>query len=400
MDSHSCDYVIIGAGATGTALARALARRAPKAVIRVLEKEDDVAKHTSGKNSGVVHAGFNQKPGTLKARLCVEGNRLLKDFCRTRRVPLLEDGILTMARLDSDIPVLQELLRRGTENGVEGLRLLEPSAIAALEPHALGCAGLHAPSGANVDSAAYVRALAQEAREAGVVFHFNHKIDTMEESSDGVSVRAGSLTIRARKAINCAGLHADRIAHLLGAGLDYTIVPFRGEYYYLKPEKAGILRSMVYDAPSLRYPFLGIHWTRLAGGRVKVGPNAIIALGREAYDWSQSSPSDGLEMVGNPRFWKMLVNWEFLRLLSSNLKTSLSKDAFLRQASGLIRGVAPEDFGAGSSGIRAQLVDRRGRLCDDLILEDKGACLHVLNVVSPGLTCSLPFADYLADRLR
>ena len=160
-----------------------------------------------------------------------------------------------------------------------------------------------------------------------------------------------------------------------------------------------MLRSMVYDTPDLQYPFLGIHWTRSASGRVKVGPNAILALGREAYDWRSSHPKDGLDMVCDRRFWKMLANREFLRMMSRNVRTSLSKTAFLRQASALVQGAQPGDFARGSSGIRAQLVDRDGRLCDDLILEKKGDALHVLNVVSPGLTCSLPFAEHLADGL-
>lgn len=399
MESFSCDYLIIGAGATGTALARALARRAPNARIHVLEKENDVAHHTSGKNSGVVHAGFNQKPGTLKARLCVEGNRLLKEFCRARKVPLLDCGILILARQDADIPVLEELQKRGNENGVAGLRILEPKAIAGIEPQAVGRAGLHAPSGANVESAAFVSAMAKEAQEAGVRFHFNQEVLALEESSGGFTARAPQLTIRCRKLVNCAGLYADRIAHSLDAGLDYTIVPFRGEYYYLNPAKAGMLRSIVYETPDLQYPFLGIHWTRSVSGRVKVGPNAILALGREAYDWRESHPWESLSMLCDRRFWKMVANREFLRMMSRNLHTSLSKTAFLRQAAALIRGVETQDFSPGSSGIRAQLVDRQGRLCDDLILETKGGALHVLNVVSPGLTCSIPFAEYLTDRL-
>jgi|CXWL01.1.fsa_nt_gi L-2-hydroxyglutarate oxidase len=399
MEKHSCDYLIIGAGVTGTALAGTLARREPKVVVHVLEKENDVALHTSGKNSGVVHAGFNQKPGTLKARLCVEGNRRLKEFCRERKVPLLDCGIMLMARNEGAIPVLEELRKRGQTNGVEGIRLLDSAAIVELEPHALGVAGLYVPSGATVDSGAFVRTLAQEARELGVLFHFNQTGCIVEETSTGFTARTPQISIRCRKLINCAGLYADHIAHSLGAGLDYTIIPFRGEFYYLNPAKAGIMRSIVYDTPDLQYPFLGIHWTRSPGGAVKVGPNAILALGREAYTWGQSNAKESMDMVCDPRFWKMAASSEFMRMLARNARTSLSKSAFLEQAVALIQGASLEDFNAGGSGIRAQIVDREGRLHDDILLEAKGNALHVLNAVSPGLTCSLPFAEHLADRL-
>lgn len=396
---RSFDYLIVGGGVTGCALARALASRRPKAEIALLEKEDQVAVHTSGRNSGVVHAGYNQKPGTLKARFCVEGNRRLKEYAKSRGVPLTENGILVVARSMAERPTLEELLRRGRENGVPGLRLVDGAEVKKLEPNAAGTAGLHAPSGAAVAAAELVKALAHDAREAGVAFLLGHSVRALSESGRGYEVRTNKGTLRAARLVNCAGLFADRLAHQVGAGLDYAIVPFRGEFYYLDAVKKGLIRSMIYSVPDIRYPFLGVHWTVTFDGRIKVGPNAVLAMGREAYGTYQVQPFDVARMLADGRFWRMVKGPEFRRLARENLKTSLSKAAFLRQAFTLVQGAAPSDFAKGGSGIRAQLVDKTGALVDDLTIEKKGNALHVLNAISPGLTCGLPFADYLAEEL-
>lgn len=399
MSSAEFDVAIVGGGVTGCAFARALAQKRPKSKIALLEKEPRVATHTSGRNSGVVHGGYNQKPGTLKARFCVEGNRRLKEYARARGVPLAETGILVVARSQAERGVLEELLRRGKENDVPGLRLVDGAELKRLEPNASGIAALHAPSGASVDSAALVEAFAEDARAAGVTFLLGEGVRKISEDGHGFRILAARTLLRATRLVNCAGLHADRIAHQLGAGLPYSIVPFRGEFYYIDPAKAGLIRSMIYSVPDIRYPFLGVHWTRTVHGRVKVGPNAVLAFGREAYGTFQVHPGDAARMLLDARFWRMLGGSEFRRLAAANLRSSLSKTAFLTQAFSLVHGAEVSDFRKGPSGIRAQLVDRDGNLVDDLLVERKGASLHVLNAISPGLTCSLPFADYLAQQL-
>ncbi|MBI4422097.1 MAG: L-2-hydroxyglutarate oxidase [Elusimicrobia bacterium] len=394
------DYLLIGGGVTGCALARALAERKPKARVALLEKEPEVAFHTSGRNSGVVHAGYNQKPGTLKAKFCVEGNRRLKEYAKSRGVPLAETGIRVVARSPSERPVLEELLRRGRENGVPGLSLVDGAELRRLEPNASGIAALHAPSGAAVDGGALVRALAEDAKAAGAQLRLGEAVRRVSASGEGYEVRTTRATYQAARLVNCAGLHADRVARQVGAGLGYSIVPFRGEFYYLDDAKAALIRSMVYSVPDIRYPFLGVHWTRTVHGKVKVGPNAVLALGREAYGTFEVHAGDALRMAADPRFWRMAASSEFRRLAAENLRTSLSKSAFLRQAFTLVAGARPADFKKGPSGIRAQLVDKTGALVDDLLVERKDASLHVLNAISPGLTCSLPFADYLAKELE
>ncbi|MBI5200660.1 MAG: L-2-hydroxyglutarate oxidase [Elusimicrobia bacterium] len=397
MDSY--DYLVIGGGVTGCALARSLALKHRGAKIAVLEKEGKVAFHTSGRNSGVVHAGYNQKPGTLKAKFCVEGNRRLVEYCRAKSVPVDESGILIVARAQAERATLEELLRRGKENGVPNLRIVDGAEIKRLEPNASGIAALHAPSGSAVDSAFYVEALADDARTAGVEFRLGEGVKRIDERSESYEVRTTDGRLRAKKLFNCAGLYADRLAHQLGAGLPYTIVPFRGEFYYIDEAKAGLIRSMIYSVPDIRYPFLGVHWTRTVHGKVKVGPNAVLAFGREAYGTYQVQPIDVARMTLDSRFWKMLAGADFRRLAGENLKSSLSKTAFLKQAFSLVHGAEAKDFKKGPSGIRAQLVDTEGKLVDDIVVEKKDNSLHVLNAISPGLTCSLPFADHLAGQL-
>ena len=394
------DFLVIGAGVTGCALVRALASRNPKACIGLLEKEGEVAFHTSGRNSGVVHGGYNQKPGTLKARFCVEGNRRLKEYAKKRNVPLAETGIMVLARAESERPTLEELLRRGRENGVPGLRIIEGDEVRRLEPNATGLFALHAPSGASVDPAAFVNALAEDAKVAGVSLLLGEKVLRVQERGSGFKVKTSRGVHTTAKLVNCAGLYADRIAHQVGAGIGYAIVPFRGEFYYLDDKRADLIRSMIYSVPDIRYPFLGVHWTKTVQGKVKVGPNAVLALGREAYGSYDVHLIDTLRMASDICVWRMVASKEFRRLVGENMQSSLSKRVFLRLAFTLVRGADASEFKKGASGIRAQLVDFWGALVDDITIERKGNGLHVLNAVSPGLTCALPFAAHLAEQIE
>ncbi|MBI4669119.1 MAG: L-2-hydroxyglutarate oxidase [Elusimicrobia bacterium] len=400
--AETYDALIIGAGVVGCALARSLASVSPDWKIAVLEKEDNVARHTSGRNSEVVHAGFNQKPGTLKARLCVLGNQALRAFAEKHSVPFKTTGTVVTARDQKEEAVLEELLRRGQANGVPGLELIDKKRLVELEPNALGLAALHAPSGAIVDSVQFVQKMAAEAREKGVRFAFFNKVIAIEETSDNgyrVVVQSNALrsTLYALRLINCAGLYADKIAHFTDAGKNYTIVPFRGEYLRLVPEKSGIINSMVYPAPDLEYPFLGIHWTKKIDGSVAVGPNAVMAFGRESYRLGDFRFQESLEMFTDPAVLKMFFQPEFLRLAWRQIRFSAFRSEFLKEASGLVRGCRLTDLAAGKAGNRAQLVDRQGKLVDDVVVETKGRSVHVLNAVSPGMTSSLPFAGHLAE---
>lgn len=389
--------LIIGAGVTGTALARELALRGHRGIV-VVDKEADVATHTSGRNSGVVHAGYNQRPGTRKAALCVTGNRMMRELCRERGVPLVEGGILVVARTSDELPKLEELLRRGNENGVPGLRLVEGRDLGAIEPNVTGLAALHAPSGASVDARALVRTLAAEARELGVEFRLGAGVAAIEPAAGGFRARIGSEFVDSARLVNCGGLHADRIAHQLGAGLGYSILPVRGEYRLVRPEARHLVRSMVYPVPDLNFPFLGVHWTRTAHGEVKIGPNAVPALGREAYSWRDSTVIGAWELATSARAWRCLAQPGYLDLITRETWGSLRDRHFLDEARKLVPALRLTDLGPGPAGIRAQVVDAAGKLVDDLLVESQDRALHVLNVVSPGLTCSLAFAKHLADQ--
>lgn len=398
--SQRFDLIVIGGGVIGVASARAWLKRYPGKTVALLEKESDLAQHTSGHNSGVIHAGYNQKPGTLKARLCVEGNNLLRSYCQTTGVAMKPTGILVVARKPSEDTILEELLRRGTANGVPGLDILSQAEVLRREPNVIGGKALWAPTGAAVDSLGLVRQLASELRAAGGQIFLNQEVKSMTQSACGFQVRTPDGFFESTQLLNCAGLHADRIAHMVGVGLGYTIVPFRGEYFKLRSELSSLVQAMIYPIPDLAFPFLGIHWTKTVQDELKIGPNAMIAFGRESYRFWDIHLKDCLEMLAKPGVWRLLFNPQFQRLAKEQLQSSLNRNAFLKEAASLVKGIKIGDFVPGPAGIRAQLVDQTGKLVDDLLIESKEGGVHVLNAVSPGLTCSLAFADYLCDQLN
>jgi L-2-hydroxyglutarate oxidase LhgO len=347
-----------------------------------------------------VHPGFNPKPGTLKARFCVAGNQRIKEFCHRTNVPFKQVGLLVVARTPDECSVVEELYRRGQFNGVPDLQILSQKKLNELEPNAKGCAALYAPSGAIVDSRQLVRSLAQEAYEHGVTFFFGHPVRCVEHDGHSYCVHTSRQSFHADFLINAAGLYADHIAHMMGAGVGYTILPVRGEYYQVRAEKAHLVRRLIYPVPHLHLPFLGIHFTPTIAGGLKVGPNAVVALGREAYANTQINLRETWAMLMDRRIWRLLGDHEFRQVTVRFLRTSLSRRAFLHEASTLVEGLSEADLLKGPlPGIRAQLVNQSGQLVDDMIIEKKENSLHILNVVSPGLTCALPFAEYLVNLL-
>jgi L-2-hydroxyglutarate oxidase len=389
---------IAGGGVLGCAVARALLQRQPHLSLCLLEKEADTGLHQSGRNSGVVHAGYNQKPGSLKARFVVEGSRRLRQFCREHSVALKEDGILVLARNESEAATLQTLYERGQANGAQ-VQLVEKADIAAFEPEAAGRAALWAKEGASFDARGYVRALRQEAVCQGAEVRVSAAVTGLEEQADGVVVRTARGNLLARVFVNAAGLHADRLAARLGVGQEYRIVPFRGYYSELIPERRALVRAHIYPCPDLNFPFLGVHLSRTFDDRVLVGPGAALALGREAYEISNLQASDVLEMLAFSGFWRLLTRPEFRGLLRQEWKKSLSPAAVAAEARQLVPAARPEDLMPSRAGIRAQLVARDGRLVEDLVVETTPRSVHILNAVSPALTCSLPFADHIAAQV-
>lgn len=388
------DLLVIGGGVIGCAVARAMLLRHPHYRVAVLNKDAELALHQSGRNSGVVHVGYNQKPGTIKARFVVEGSARLRKYCREHGLPLVENGIAVVARTEPEEAVIAELQARGAANGAV-VELIGKQKLHDLEPYVAGRAALFAPEGASFDARSFVLSLAAEFIAAGGQVCNTEAVTGLEETSSHVIVTTNRRTIKASMLVNAAGLFADRIARMLGAGKGYAVVPFRGEYYELAQERRFLVRSHVYAAPDLHFPFLGVHFSKTVTGQVTIGPGAVLALGREAYGRADMNPVDILQMSQFPGFWRMFASGDFRRAATLEWRKSLFKSAVHAEAQELIPEVQCRDLLPYRSGIRAQVVDTAGKLIDDLVVDQTPRSLHVLNAVSPALTCSLPFADHI-----
>jgi L-2-hydroxyglutarate oxidase len=389
------DVIVIGAGAVGASTAYHLARRGIR--VTVLEKEPAPALHQSSRNSGVIHAGYNLKPGSAKARYCVEGNRRLRQYCRERSIPMIEGGILIVARAESEIDTLRELERRAAANGVEA-RIVDEAEIREIEPAAAGIQALHAPEGASFDSKAYVTALLADAAAAGATVRYGVRVRSLDSAPGNVLLRTSAGSLEAQAVVNCAGLHADRVAGAVSR--DLRVIPFRGYYAELTAERRQLIRSHLYAAPDLQFPFLGVHLSRQADGRVLIGPGAMLAFGREAYRLHQVSPRDLVETLTWPGFGRFLMQGKAKRMMRREIHKSLSLRAIWREARLLVPQLQAADLVRSFAGNRAQLVTRDGELVDDMLVRETERAVHVLNAVSPGLTASLPFGEHLADRAR
>jgi (S)-2-hydroxyglutarate dehydrogenase len=391
MQKNKNHFVIIGAGIIGSAVALELVTKG-LGQVTVIEKESRLGLHASGRNSGVLHSGINQKPGSLKARMCVEGNRRARKFCRDHGVKLEECGTLVVARNEPEEKALQNLLDLGSRAGVEGLRILDREEFHEREPDVVGTGAMLSPNGAIVDSEGFLAEVAQEAQSLGAIFRMGAGVRAIS----GLRVFTDQEEYTATHIINCAGLYSDKIARMMGVGRQYRIIPFRGEYMELKKTTCN---SMVYQVPDLRYPFLGVHLTKTVEGEVLAGPTAMLSFGRESYD-KEICLQESLGMLGTSNFWGLVFSPEFLRLVSHNAKISLFDKAFLAEIRTLCPEVALEDLTPYRAGIRAQMVDRRGKMVDDMLVEFREDSTHVLNAVSPGMTSSLAFAEYVVERIN
>ena len=397
------DVTIIGAGVIGCALARELSLREPKLRICVLEGAGEPAAHQSGRNSGVCHSGFNPAAGTLKARLCVEGNQLMREFCRSHSVAFQDVGTVVTAVNDIEIERLEKLCNRGEQNGVPGIRLMTLDEARQLEPNLADGIRLvmHAPSGGIVDGRGFTRAIALEAKSAGVTFRFDARVMGADPISGGyrLATSDGDL-IDTSRVVNASGVHVDTVARLFGWNGPYRIVPFRGRYWDVKG-KNDIIRSMIYPVPDPAFPFLGVHVTKRVDGGVMLGPNAMLAFGRESYRFWNVNWRDMVGMARQQHFWRLMRRPEVIKHAASEVERSLSPKRFAAEAALLVKGIEPQDLGEGPpAGIRAQLVDAHGELVEDFLLDVQERVTHVLNAVSPGLTSSLAFARYLVGDLK
>jgi L-2-hydroxyglutarate oxidase LhgO len=390
----SYDIAIIGGGIVGLAVARALNERAPALRIVVLEKERRLASHQTGHNSGVVHSGLYYAPGSHKARLCLEGRMLLLDFCAARDVRVEHSGKLIVATREEELPWLEALHERAIANGVPVERV-EPSAIKDYEPHAVGLRALWSPSTAVVDFAEVAEAIARELTTRGVAIETGSRVTSVGRAGDGFRIFAGRAAVHNRWLVNCAGLHTDVVARMAGARPDVRIVPFRGEYYRLKPERRNFVRGLIYPVPDPRLPFLGVHLTRTVHGEVEGGPNAVLALAREGYRRGRIDLGELAGMLADPGFWRMARrHW---RIGSLEAVRSLRKAKFTEALQRLVPALRAEDLIPAGSGVRAQAVDPDGSLVDDFRIAAEGGAIHVLNAPSPAATASLAIGRHVAS---
>jgi 2-hydroxyglutarate dehydrogenase len=378
-----CDLAVVGGGIVGLAVARELKRRHPGLNAVVLEGAAAVAGGQTGANSGVIHAGIYYVPGSLKARLCVEGAREMYAFCERHDIPHDRCGKVIVARDQSELGRLDELERRGRENGVPGLRRLTPAQLAEVEPHCRGAAALHSPNTGIVDFAAVARALASELESAGVPVAVGHGITAIDTSHDRICLAHATGETRARFAVFCAGTGSDKLAVAAGAPPDPRIVPFRGAYLYLRPEKAPLVRSMIYPVPDPALPFLGVHLTRHIDGHVSLGPTALLA------------PRGVGDLVW-PGTIRMALKW--WRTGITEIRHRVSKRSLARAAADYVPELGPADFDGGFAGRRAQALARDGKLVDDFVFSETERALHVRNAPSPAATSSLAIARLIADR--
>ncbi len=388
------EIAIIGGGCIGLSISRHL----PTDIdVCIIEKEHNLAQHQSGRNSGVLHPGFNYKPDSLKAELAVEGTKRAKDYAKKNDIPLYECGVLVVASNKKEIEELQRLKKQANKNGVK-TKLIDKDRIKQYEPYTEGEKGLYAPEAASIDSQKFVYELAKDVEKSGVSFYMDHKVKKIEKGRK-IKIKTNKGQIKADYIVNSAGLYADKLAHSLGIGKKYKVIPFRGDYFEITPSKSNIVKSMVYPAPDPELPFLGVHFTQRTDGKVIVGPNAALALAKEDYTGKKINISEFISTISYRGFWKLISSKKMIKASLRELHKSYSKKTFTEEAKNLIPDIEKNHLYRSYSGVRAQIVSNKGELISDPIILHSDYSTHILNAVSPGLTSSLPFGEKIAKKI-
>ena len=390
----NADIVVVGGGIVGLATARESLRRRPGSEVVLLEKESAVARHQTGRNSGVVHAGIYYRPRSLKATLCRRGKSLLEDYARERAVPLDRCGKLVVATDSSQLPGLATLHERAIANGVD-CRRIGPEESADIEPHARVVEAIHVPETGIVDYVAVCERMSAEIVELGGEVRCGVRVDRVATDGDHAVIDGSDGRLTARLAINCAGLQSDRLASSDGSRSDVRIVPFRGDYYVLRPEARDLCRGLIYPVPDPEFPFLGVHLTRMVDGGVECGPNAVLSLSREGYGRASFDPKDAFDVLAWPGFRRLAArHW---RMGLGEFRRAWSRRLFARALQRLVPDLKETDLVRAPSGNRAQAVGRDGGLVDDFVIEADGAVVHVVNAPSPAATSSMAIAEHVVS---
>jgi L-2-hydroxyglutarate oxidase LhgO len=390
--------VVVGGGIIGLATAWRLGQRFPEAHVVVLEKEPAVCRHQSGHNSGVLHSGLYYKPGSRKARLAVSGIRQMVEFCQEHSIPHEICGKIVVATSEEELPRLQTLFTRGAENGLEGLKMLSGEELREIEPHAAGIAAIRVPQEGIVDYPKVCETLVSLIRAQGGEVVTSARVDRIVRNQNAWRVNSTAGDYECSKIVSCAGLQSDRIAAMTGANRTVRIVPFRGEYYQIRPERQFLVRNLIYPVPDPKFPFLGVHFTRMIHGGVEAGPNAVLALAREGYTKTKINPKDVLDAITFGGLWKFLRKYP--KMCLDETRRSFSRALFCASLQRLVPEIRPEDLGEGGAGVRAQAMSPDGSLVEDFHFVQGPGELHVVNAPSPGATASLALGEEIAASLK
>ena len=391
------DVIIVGGGIVGLATAHRLLEARPPLKILLLEKEAKLAAHQTGNNSGVLHSGLYYKPGSAKAQCAVQGLQQMLAFCREHDVAHEQCGKIVVATEPNELERLENLWTRGNANGLLGLRKLNPQQIKEIEPHAAGLAAIHVPQEGIVDYPGVCEKLGELIRQRGGEIRLNARVEKMIADSGERNVETSAGNFRAKFVIACGGLHADRLVKAAGQKPSAKIVPFRGEYFQIKKARQSLVRHLIYPVPDPKFPFLGVHFTRLVHGGIEAGPNAVLAFAREGYKWTDVNLRDLGESLCFPGLWKFLLKYP--SLCGYEIRRSLSKAEFCRSLQKLVPDIRGDDLETGGAGVRAQAMLPSGSLIEDFHFEEAQGILHVINAPSPAATASLAIGRRIVERV-
>jgi len=389
------DIAIVGGGIVGLATARELLLRYPRLRLGILDKEGDVGRHQTGHNSGVIHSGIYYAPGSLKAKLCIAGRQALWAYCDAKGIEYRQAGKLIVATGEHELPRLRALWERGQVSGIEGLELLDAAGIRAHEPHCAGIRAIFSPATGIVDYGAVAQSFAADIRHMQGEILSGHVVTAIATHAEGLHLQTSAGDVGCRALITCAGLHADRLAQMTGGSRDPKIVPFRGDYLVLKPEKRHLIRGNIYPVPDPAFPFLGAHFTPRMNGEVWLGPNAVLAFAREGYDFKTINVADIADSVTYPGLIRLALKYP--GVAAGEMYRDLVRGAYVDSLRRYIPDLHVDDTLAGPSGVRAQAMNADGTLVDDFIFEGSDRVLHVRNAPSPAATASLAIAKYITD---
>jgi (S)-2-hydroxyglutarate dehydrogenase len=391
------DIIIIGAGAVGLATAYHLISIYPKYKIAVLEKESDVAAHQTGNNSGVIHSGIYYKPGSLKAINCKKGYEVLLDFCNKYNVKHEICGKVVVATRNEEKKALENIFKRGLENGLNGIKKISSEEVKEIEPYVKSVEGVWVPQTGIINYKTVTKKFQDVFVFNGGKMHFGTKVNLITESSQEINIETTQGKFTTKYLVNCAGLYSDKIAKMTMPNVDVKIIPFRGEYYELVKSKEYLVKNLVYPVPNPDFPFLGVHYTRMVDGGIEAGPNAVLAFKREGYKKTDFDASELLETLSYSGFQKVAM--KFWRDGLGEIYRSYSKAAFVKALKHLIPDIEMEDLVPGGAGVRAQAIDSKGNLCDDFLIFEKKNIVNICNAPSPAATASLAIGEFIANKL-